>query len=115
MADALTSALMLDKLNKSSKAPRRRRRTGKGKGRGKGKRKSTVHRKWKWMKTPETGILFKVAKEGYFKSPLNGRYVRKTIENIAKHYQTGRDQGELDVNMQVPPGFVHDPRVPVTY
>lgn len=110
MADALTSALMLDKLNKSSKAPRRRRRTAKGKGRGKGKRKSTVHRKWKWMKTPETGILFKVAKEGYFKSPMNGRYVRKTIDNIAKHYQANRDQGLYDEGATnvpgMPPGYV---------
>lgn len=83
MADALTSALMLDKLNKRS-APRRRKRSSSyKKTRGK-KKRSTKNRKWKYVKT-QSGILYKMPKEGYMSTP-KGRYVRKTIENVMKYY-----------------------------
>lgn len=98
MADALTSALMLDKLNKGSKAPRRRRRSS-VKGSRRKKAKTTKHRKWKWMKTPQTGVLFKVAKEGYIQAP-NGRYVRKTADNLLKYGITILPNGEIRYNQE---------------
>lgn len=83
MADALTSALVLDKLNKRSSTRTRRRRTCVKGTRGK-KKRSTKNRHWKWNKTA-SGILYKVPKEGYMQTP-KGRYVRKTLENVMKHY-----------------------------
>lgn len=100
---ALTSALVLEKLNRASRAPRRRRRSSvKGK-RGK-KKRSTRNRKWKWVKTV-SGFLYKAAKDGFMKTPA-GRYVRKTIENLAKYYPDALNEyaDENATRVPGPPG-----------
>lgn len=101
MADALTSALVFDKLNKRSGTRRRRRSTSYKKTRGK-KKRSTKNRKWKYMKTA-SGILFKVPKEGYMATP-KGRYVRKTIENVMKYYpgEAVYDEGAMGPRIPFP-------------
>lgn len=77
--NALLANLIMDKFKKST-GPRRRRSSR----RKPGKKAKKRTRRWKLVKLP-SGLKIQVAKAGWLQTP-QGRYVRDTVANRAKHY-----------------------------